>query len=588
MDKVSSNTALARLAIGLCQGAVLYTLYQVAESKVWPATEPTIFAPAFTIAMFIPLSALFAVGALRGRTLAGWLGVSTAVLVGLALHDLARRGGVAVPTWDRKVAGLPSMTMMISVSLAIFIAQSLVTAADRDRRAFAAYPSYFDIAWKLAIQTNFAFGFVGVMWGILFLGAMLFKLIGLDFLEKLIRHSWFAIPVSTLALAAALHLTDVRAGIVRAIRSLSSVLLSWLLPLLALILAGFLGSLPFTGLDLLWKTGHATALLLGAAAGLVILLNAAYQDGLPEHAPPLVLRVAGRVAAILILPLMTIAGYALYLRVAQHGWTVDRILASVCIAIGTIYGLGYTWATLRRGDWLKPLEPTNIVAAFATVATILALLSPLADPARIAVASQLDRLLSGRVAPEQFDFKSLRRWGGRYGDSALVSLAEDATASEFIRTQATQAMKAFTPAPPVAATTTDIAANIVSPARTPLPASFLRRDWTTASPSWQIPNCLKRPAERCDAFLLDLTGDGREDILLVPANANLSVLFAGTADGSWPMVATTSDSTVKCPHVLEALRAGQWQPVAPVAGDLEVAGRHLHLTPIGKPTPPCP
>lgn len=584
---------LARLAVGLGQGAILYGLYKAVEVKAWPATEAMVFAPAFTLALFLPLSALFAVGAMRPRILMAWLGGTAALLVGLALHDLSRRGSLPPHgLWVGAATLMPTPTLLVCVAAALFIAQSLATAGVRDGRAVAAYPTYFDTAWKFAVQLHFAFSFVGVMWAILFLGAGLFQLIGLDFLYRLIRHAWFSIPVSTLALAAAVHLTDVRAGIVRAIRALVSVLQSWLLPLMTVILAGFLVSLAFTGLDLLWKTGRATALLLSAAAGLVVLINAAYQDGLPDHAPPAVLRWAGRVAAGLILPLMMIAAYALYLRVAQHGWTVDRILAATCIAIGGLYGLGYLRATLALGGWLKHLEPANVGIAVVTVATILALLSPLADPARIAVASQVDRLLSGRVVPERFDFASLRRWGGRYGDAALTALAEDEATAPTIRTPAAQALQAQLGSPaaqlPLAAGRDDIAANLMVPAGTTLPESFLRRDWTAAAPSWQIPNCLKRRGERCEAFLLDLTGDGRDDILLVPAGTGLTVLFAGSDRHDWPLVATSGDVTLKCPRVLDSLRSGQARPTPPAIPDLAVAGRQVRLTPLSKPAAPCP
>ena len=76
--------------------------------------------------------------------------------------------------------------------------------------------------------------FVGVFWGVLWLGAALFNLIGIDAIEKLIEHRWFWIPATTLSLSVAIHLTDVRAGLVRGTRTLVLVLLSWLLPLMTI------------------------------------------------------------------------------------------------------------------------------------------------------------------------------------------------------------------------------------------------------------------------------------------------------------------------------------------------------------------
>src|SRR5690348_7105618 len=201
-------------------------------------------------------------------------------------------------------------------------------------------------------------------------------------------------------------------------RALVHVLLSWLLPLMALFVAGFLASLPFTGLAPLWATRFATGLLLTTSAALVVLINAVHQDGQQEHAPPRVLRLAASLAALMLVPLMVIAAYALGLRVAQHGWTTDRIIAAASLVVAGCYALGYAWAALRPGRWLERIEICNVVAAFVTLAALLALFTPIADPARLSVASQVARLESGAVAPDKFDFAYLRFDGARYGKAA--------------------------------------------------------------------------------------------------------------------------------------------------------------------------
>ncbi|MDE1712916.1 DUF4153 domain-containing protein, partial (plasmid) [Chromobacterium amazonense] len=195
-----------------------------------------------------------------------------------------------------------------------------------ERRWRASYPAYFDTAWKLGLQLMFSGLFVGVFWLILNLGAELFALVGMDGLRRLIGEAEFAIPASTLALSAGLHLSDARPGIIQGLRSLLLTLLSWLLPLLVLLIAAFLALLPFTGLDSLWKTGHASALLLGASGLLIFLLNAAYQDG--REQPGRVIRLSLRAACLLLAPLQALAAYALALRVGQYGWSPDRVFAA--------------------------------------------------------------------------------------------------------------------------------------------------------------------------------------------------------------------------------------------------------------------
>ncbi|MBS0518632.1 MAG: DUF4153 domain-containing protein, partial [Proteobacteria bacterium] len=54
---------------------------------------------------------------------------------------------------------------------------------------------------------------------------------------------------------------------------------------------------------------------------------------------------------------------------------------------------------------------------------LIAISTPLADPARLAVQAQYSRLVSGRVGPDAFDYGLLRFEGARYGREALERLA---------------------------------------------------------------------------------------------------------------------------------------------------------------------
>jgi len=290
-----------RLVIGLLQGLALYLLYFAADKKAWPATDGAIFAPILFVAWFVPIVLLLSLGNMRRRTLVLWSGAAAVVVAGLALHDITRgvTGGWAVwydlSTEDTRI--LPSPILGVFATLGIFIGQALIMAEESAGDGTTFYPRHFDAAWKCAVQLGLAAAFVGIFWAVLWLGAGLFSLIKLDFFEHLIQHRWFAFPASTLAFACALQITDTRVGIVRGMRTLILVLLSWLLPIMTALAVGFLVSLPFTGLEPLWKTRFATSLLLTAAAVLVLLINAAYQDGDPEHAAGRVLRYPGSLAS---------------------------------------------------------------------------------------------------------------------------------------------------------------------------------------------------------------------------------------------------------------------------------------------------
>jgi Domain of unknown function (DUF4153) len=205
--------------------------------------------------------------------------------------------------------------------------------------------------------------------------------------------------LTTLAFALAIHVTDVQAHIVRGVRTLALTLLSWLMPLFALIAAGFLASLPFTGLDPLWATGNGTSLVLPAAAALAVLINAAYQDGVREQPVALVLRGAGMLAAVALTPLVAIAAYAMMLRVNQYGWTAERVIVAACTVVAAGYAAGYGLAAVTARPWLRPIETASVVMALVVWAVILALFSPstarLASPWPIrSGSSRRDRRLS--------------------------------------------------------------------------------------------------------------------------------------------------------------------------------------------------
>ncbi|HEX7968969.1 MAG TPA: DUF4153 domain-containing protein [Stellaceae bacterium] len=576
----------ARLAVGLAQGLVLYLLYQAAKAKAWPATEGLVFAPLLLIACFVPLILLNGLGNMRRRTLLAWAGAATVLLAGLAVHDVARlaeNGDSSLWTLFGGRSELriwPSTVLTFFAAAALFIAQSLIVAGDAERRIVAGYPRYFDTAWKHGVQLALSGVFIGLFWALLVLGAALFKLIDIDFFDKLIQHKWFYFPATTLAFACALHVTDARAGIVRGMRVLVHTLLSWLLPLMALFVAGFLATLPFTGLAPLWGTRFATKLLLTTAVALIVLINAAHQDGQEEHAPPRVLRLAGSLAALMLVPLVAIAAYALGLRVAQHGWTTDRIIATACVVVAACYALGYAWAAIRPGRWLERIEICNVAAAFVVLGVLLALFTPIADPARLSVGSQVARLESGVVPPEKFDFAYLRFDGARYGRAALERLKAAETGAQAAdirrRAQAALELKNRWERERIVLTPQELAANItVYPAGRVLPESFLKQNWGALA-RWTLPSCLVEASHKCEAFLLDLDGDGREEAVFLDP-PTLMVVMAEDGHGAWRR-AGQFDGPVHCSAVRDALRAGKYETAAPTWRDLQVSGLRLRFT----------
>ena len=92
----------------------------------------------------------------------------------------------------------------------------------------------------------------------------------------MLRERWFFEPALALATMVAIHATDIQPGLIRGIRDLGLSLLSWLLPVLAVIVALFLASLLVVSVAPLWATHFAGKLLLTTCAVLIVLINCAY------------------------------------------------------------------------------------------------------------------------------------------------------------------------------------------------------------------------------------------------------------------------------------------------------------------------
>jgi hypothetical protein len=586
----SPRTGARRIVLGLLQGLFLFLLYRAAREHVWPATSPLLFAPMLLAGLYVPLIAISGLGQMDRRRLALWVGSAAVLLAGLACYDAWRVADLAL--WHEAAPGqpgphrnaMPSPALLFYGAAGLFIAHALVLAAVRDGRRVATYATHFDIAWKLGVQIAFSLLFTAVTWLVLLLGAQLFELVKLHFLRRMMHEAWFGIPVTAFAFACAMHLTDVRPAIVRGIRGLLLVLLSWLLPVTVLLVGGFLAALPFTGLAPLWSTRHAAAVLLCAAAAFVILINAAWQQGGDGQDVARVVRVAARIAALLLAPLVLIAAYALFLRVRDYGWTGDRVAAAACILVAACYAAGYFRAGLRPG-WLPSLAQVNIAAAFVVIGVLLALFSPLLDPARISVGSQVARLDGGQVKADKFDFAFLRFDGARFGRAALDRLEREAAGADAAlvrsRIAAARTLNYRGETPKQAAPTAlDLAANLrVRSPHTALPDTFLRTDWSRKPRMHRYPECLRSRGTPCDVYMLDLNGDGRLEVLVVGNRGLASVVIGEDAQGQWSALATVAFDAAPCDSLLQGLAAGRVRAVAPVLSDIEIGGLHGRLSP---------
>ncbi|NGM52601.1 DUF4153 domain-containing protein [Caulobacter sp. 602-2] len=574
--KAQRRVAGLRLVTGLVQGLLLFGLVHAADHRLWPATSPVLFMALAAGVFFTPFVVLAGLSTMRLGRLAIWKLVAFAVAAGLTgdAANAARLQYSSEGMW-------PNGVVVYAVAALLFIGHHLVQPAEMERRPIARFTTYFDETWKHGVQLALSILFTGAFWLLLVLASALFSMIGVDAIKKLIERAWFGFPATAVMFAAAVQLTDVRAGLVRGVRTVSLTLLAWLLPLMALIAAGFLATLPFQGLALLWATKKAAALLLTAAAALIVLTNAAYQDGTEQ--PPKVLAWAARIAGLLLAPITILAAYAIWLRVDQYGFTPDRVYGGACVIVAAGYAVGYAIAALKPGAWMKPLEATNIAMAFVAIAVLLALFTPLADPARLSVNSQVARLEAGKVKPEAFDFEFLRLRSGQRGVKAIEALEKHADPA--IARAARAAPKTWQEAADrrAAARENPIFANAnkaalkkiqMLPAGQVLPADFAAQFTAVGAPL--LSGCSLGSDSWCIGTLVQVDGAGDPELLM--SSGYDIVIHRRDETGRWREYGQVSLSSCPTYNIRDVFAAGQLKPLPSSLPDLEIAGQRHHMT----------
>jgi Domain of unknown function (DUF4153) len=458
-------------------------------------------------------------GTMRPKTLGVWAIIVATVIAFIFWHSQKVFGGRGLEWGNGTIFALPL----------VFIAHELVSSGDQAKRIIAPYETYFDEAWKRGVQLALALLFTGLFFAILALGSALLGFIGFDWLKKLMDNEYFTSPVCGMAFGAAVHLADATPKILNNVRNLALGVLSWLLPVISLIGAVFAVSLLFSGLAPLWATKAATATLLGACVAFVLLINAAYQIGESERAIPVVLKYCVRLCALLLLIFAVLAAWSLLLRISQYGLTSERIFAGLGVVIALAFGIGYSFAIFAPGRWMAKIEPVNVGMAIIKCALFLAIITPLASPARLSVDDQINRLTAGKVSIDKFDWWLLANETGTYGKKGLERLA--ASSNPLIVAKAKEALDGKLGQRPYrdrpdgeglrVATRADRAAiPVMFPKNAKLPDSFLDADFINTDPNrTEAPECLRyvgppETSRPCKIALIDVNGDKVPEVLV--------------------------------------------------------------------------
>ena len=280
-------------------------------------------------------------------------------------------------------------------------------------------------AWTDAVIGAASLAFVGITFLLAWLIAGLFDLIGIDVVKELLKEEWFGWMLAGFAFGAAVGLLRERDALVSTLQRLVMVVLAVLAPVLAVALAMFLFSIPFTGLSKLWNSSiPATPLMLVAAAGAVLLVNAVIGNGRDDRAGSRVLRLSALLLLLCVLPLALIAALSLGQRIGQYGWTPERMWGVVAVAVAIAYGaVGWWAAARRRGEYDNALRPLQTKLAIALCGLALLLALPIVDFGAISARSQLARFADGRTPADKFDWQAMAFDFGPAGRAELKAMA---------------------------------------------------------------------------------------------------------------------------------------------------------------------
>ncbi len=534
---LSSRSTIVLIA--LLQGLALYAVQQAGEG--WPFQDIASRYRWYTWVLTIPTAVALTLVDLRDRRL--WLhaAIGSAVVLALASWIGWNLGGDATGLVDGPLHWPFSMSM----GIAVFVILPWWQFRLQHGHWRATYDGLFERAWQNGLTLALALAFTGLTWMLLWLWAELFQLVGIEFFDDLFHENAFISLATGCLFGFGVLIGRTQHRAIQVTRQVLFAICRGLLPLLSFIVVLFVLSLPFAGLEALWKTRSATWLLVTVSLLLVALTNAVYQHDSERAAYPMWLRRLVDVS-LLALPLYAVlALYAMALRIAQYGWTLERFWGALVVLMVTGYAVGYALSVLRRrGRWLQPIETVNRWMCWTVLAVALLANSPLLDGVRISVASQVARLKADPAAIDADDATALRFQFGRRGVDALRELQRDPRISTDPRAasvvkDALAKETRWDGKGRVDDGLRDLAGlqrQVVVAQGSPAPDA----DW------WQMlldrklhaAGCLERDAS-CVALRRDLDGDGVDDMLLCDLSeyrgptCQVHARATGTMPGRW-------------------------------------------------------
>lgn len=564
--EISRTTRWGLIFIGLLQGTLCYLLmtYLAPHNDGWlfygmPATIAITSALLLTVVSF------------KQRALWYWMALIFAVV--LAMSVWLKWQVEDSDKWrQHEVFMFYGWRLLLMAMLALpWIQYSLHVSREQAR-----YPHFYRQLWLNALTLLIVFVANGLFWLVLLLWSEMFKLVGIPFFSTLFFDTdWFGYVAFGLITALAVVLARTQSRLVTAVQKLLTFIATGLLPLVALLALMFILTLPFTGLEAISQRVSAAG-LMSTLTLLLLLLMAIVREPQKEALPyPGALRYLIKCSLIVAPIYMLIAGWSLWVRIQQYGWTPERLYGVLVVMVLLVWSFGYLASILRRGR--NPLElqgPVILGVSLLALGLLVLLSSPVIDAWRISVNSHMGLYHSGKIKPDQVSLYMLDH-SGKPGRAALEALQKDvAFNQDSKRRRDLNSLLQGRRDPVKELTATQLVSKVVMAPGSQKPDDAF---WAfVKTQGYRITSCAEQNA--CVLVSQDLNADGHPEQVLYAFGDGESLVF-GMQKNKWDLlaVATLPEGFTK-DKLLQAVANQQLGSAPRIWRDITIDGKRLPMT----------
>lgn len=564
--EISRTTRWGMIFIGLLQGTLCYLLmtYLAPHNDGWlfygmPATIAITSALLLTVVSF------------KQRALWYWMALIFVVV--LAMSVWLKWQVEDSDKWrQHEVFMFYGWRLLLMAMLALpWIQYSLHVSREQAR-----YPHFYRQLWLNALTLLIVFVANGLFWLVLLLWSEMFKLVGIPFFSTLFFDTdWFGYVAFGLITALAVVLARTQSRLVTAVQKLLTFIATGLLPLVALLALMFILTLPFTGLEAISQRVSAAG-LMSTLTLLLLLLMAIVREPQKEALPyPGALRYLIKCSLIVAPIYMLIAGWSLWVRIQQYGWTPERLYGVLVVVVLLVWSFGYLASILRRGR--NPLElqgPVILGVSLLALGLLVLLSSPVIDAWRISVNSHMGLYHSGKIKPDQVSLYMLDH-SGKPGRAALEALQKDvAFNQDSKRRRDLNSLLQGRWDPVKELTATQLVSKVVMAPGSQKPDDAF---WAfVKTQGYRITSCAEQ--NTCVLVSQDLNADGHPEQVLYAFGDGESLVF-GMQKNKWDLlaVATLPEGFTK-DKLLQAVANQQLGSAPRIWRDITIDGKRLPMT----------